>query len=1043
MSFPLQLARVGFIVCLIASASIGYLSVFAHSAVPGCSQGGSCQEVLAGSWAWMGPLPVAWAGALGYLAAVLAIGFLARRTTATMSALVTGIMAALLTSSAFFIVLQAAVIGHWCPWCCAIHAVSICACVLTLVALRKSNAADSLRQTAPFLKHPVCGGVLASGAALAIGYTLPVPAMPGAAPRIADTPAHLLPLSTSSSDATNREISLLEGQVHLDPRLLPILGNPSAKHFVIAITDPTCRHCRSQSRLLREVAASQDPEEVAILFLPGTRDPTFGPAMQQLLLTLWREKPEGWHEFHREWESADSQEPPDLSYERISEMAAHALGGREALDAALSKHKKWAGDQITATEKLIHANAKAQQAEPSLPQLMIGKKTILGAMTRASEVRNLMVSEFSFPRLAGENPVDDSNLRSAFTGGSKHSNFVTQLLVSTKDTAKQADASDPCESQFRSSCGRLIISLLGAGEISTNEHGWDSIGLQSANHLKQFSPTNPKILVQALAISSDPEFNAFGPKYFGRKKSIFLGTQPNSVESLAEEILVTSDESKIRQAIKTFEKDPECQKLKKARGLESVLPLIKVEILMDGEYTEFLDEPAFPSWSTRDGTGQVSKWRENRAFFKKSDWEKMMGLLEGAVIQTFIITCQGSKLAAFFEAGEDAEKTCNCFISGTAADQDDFTLNQARPTWNYAMPDRGLSNASPSTPNNWQGTGSITNMVPDVYVKNAGLVLYDSKSKEENPKKYVSIFSYERNPLMGFVYTSADALAAEALKKLPGGSDILAAHFISEMPALTPYKTDNARFTRLNEQINELELSYEPVYQESVKGLSSTDFDKHYAQFADCANGTSPPDAKTKNKIDCETLSEISSAIFANPKGPTENNYVRSKVKLGENVNKHVVRELWKSHIEKKASLSDVYIGLDAIWQSYENCRHSLTEVIINKPADDPKITPPVKAAANYMTENFEKAFDSVRPQLFNELRREAMQVKIARMRHAANLVAQNADTLPAGDADQFLKDLSSKLNCLTQFAVGPKWDANGPGKLPVPASRKAAAQAD
>lgn len=38
---------------------------------------------------------------------------------------------------------------------------------------------------------------------------------------------------------------------------------------------------------------------------------------------------------------------------------------------------------------------------------------------------------------------------------------------------------------------------------------------------------------------------------------------------------------------------------------------------------------------------------------------------------------------------------------------------------------------------------------------------------------------------------------------------------------------------------------------------------------------------------------------------------------------------------------------------------------------------------------------------------------------------------------------MASKLNCLTQFAVGPKWDANGPGKLPVPASRNAAAQAD
>lgn len=108
------------------------------------------------------------------------------------------------------------------------------------------------------------------------------------------------------------------------------------------------------------------------------------------------------------------------------------------------------------------------------------------------------------------------------------------------------------------------------------------------------------------------------------------------------------------------------------------------------------------------------------------------------------------------------------------------------------------------------------------------------------------------------------------------------------------------------------------------------------------------------------------------------------------NIKTHNVRELWKSHITKKASLSDVFTGLDAIWTSYESFRQSLEAITSDQPGNDREITAAEKAAAKYMIENFDKAFDSIRPQVFSELRREAMEVKIARMRHAANLVARH-----------------------------------------------------
>ncbi len=759
MNVTLKLARIGFIACFIASAIIGYFSVFHHDTLPGCSHGGSCHDVLSSSWAWMGPVPVAWAGALGYLLAILAIGNLARRATAAMSALVTGFMASLLAASGFFISLQAWVIGHWCPWCCTVHALSITACALTLVALRTSKAVCSLQHVVPYLRHPFCCGVLATASALTLGYALPSSAEPPPKAHISDTPAHLVPVPTSTPNGEAHEISLLGGKVHIDPYLLPILGSPAAKNMVIAIADPTCPHCRFQSKLLREIAASYDKEEVAIVFLPGTRDPDSGPRMQQLLLTLWREKPEAWHDLQKKWESASKEEPLGISYDELSELAAKALGSREALSAALSKYQKWANDQITATEKLILANAKAQQAAPLLPQLMIGKKTILGAMSGASELQSLLASEFSMPMIASAESSDGCEAK-----------LDAATLVAPSDN-------DPC-SRKREFCGRIVLVYNGAGEDSGIQRPEAAEDANAA--VKAFIGDSP-VLVPSVLFSSDPlvkgGLNLAGDRDVKRlAKSGALKLFPSSRESFDKFMAQDGHLAALKEKMAN---SAPCKLLMKTG--EDASKYIKFEVIIASHSTRELGEGGkfrgLPIWDMDTETGTLDDYtRGKRTFVSKPDFQALYRHFPHSVFQVLICSCDsanvGEMMAPVPTESPDAIGACYCFAGLVGRDVKAPSQSIAEK-WRPEDADKGTlaSHYNNHAGNGkWSGADSLYEM---------SLSIFDNFRFEiasQGPLEYAdSMFAMndqEKNPLSAFSINSLDLLAAAAFNA--GGTTTLA-----------------------------------------------------------------------------------------------------------------------------------------------------------------------------------------------------------------------------------------------------------------------------
>ncbi len=601
--------RFFFVLACVISAWLGWRSLKSQG-VPGCGMGSSCSNILTSSWARLGPVPVSLVGALFYGVCAVFPHFQNRKLYSRISLSLFG---GILCSVAFFVTLQAFILRQWCPWCCSIHGLALIAVSLGLWIHHRSLDIP-LRADHRILPNLACG-ILASMMFFFGGFSLLPAAEAVAKTTVEERDAAQISPSSSAAGETHRSIALCGGKFTFDLFQLPHEGLPNAKHVIISIIDPTCPHCRTTSKTLHAALKTYPPDEVAVLFLPGVRDPVLGPAIQQMMLALWQDKPGAWLEIHQQLD--ESKISPDL--ESIRNAISRKLGGRPQLEALVLKHHDWTLRQIEATTALMAENGAGKDI--TLPQTIIGKKLINRAITDGGEVQMWARDQFG--------------------------------LTTTSPIKFQADGSDPCNFQSRNVCGRLIISFLGAGKISIKkvsekDADWDGIGIQSASHFKQFSPLNPKISVQGVAISSDDKFNEFMPTYFKGNKGKFVGIQPNSVDALKDEIFVISDKSQIQKAINNFEKDPACIELKKKLGTKSVMPFIITEILVDGEYAESDGKPAIPSWPHKTDSGNSSDWSQNKAYFGKEDWRKMIGMLKGSIVHTFLTTCKGSKLAYYF-----------------------------------------------------------------------------------------------------------------------------------------------------------------------------------------------------------------------------------------------------------------------------------------------------------------------------------------------------------------------------------------------------------
>jgi hypothetical protein len=599
--------------------------------------------------------------------------------------------------------------------------------------------------------------------------------------------------------------------------------------------------------------------------------------------------------------------------------------------------------------------------------------------------------------------------------------------------------------------GRLIISILGAGE-KPNEHYrfWatrrDVVEFEATFHLKQFSPNRkPSLPVQIVAVSSDREFPDVAANMAKLSGASLAGVEPNWVGTLSR--LVTEPTSSLGRAIRTFESNPNCQKLMRSGNLGSVLPLLKVEILIDAESAVSAKEPGIPSWSSQEKRGTFADWlNDGGRVLTKEEWSVLLTSLRGALVHAFFNSCKSGRVAAAFEKAADEQACYSCFVASTHPLQNDYSGGDWAPTFNYAMPDSGKKNFE-TKPNTWIGAPNIVSILPDLYRKYRELIL-PFTSADVTPYSVLSSVMTPRNPLSSFIYDSADALAEEGLRKLGNVENLdrgetppdflkidqieqlrrsddikdlakvtVYAQAMSELPhvACRQIHDESGIEKMILERVDRIDRSYSAVLEETEKPITEAQFTTGINLFTDCTKDSA------KKSPQCEALTALINRIYAKTLSDAEAKLKWHYSRYFDLVKANDPRQEWNAYVAGTKTASMVFENLQGGQEAWSKMKPALAAVIAEQP---PESSRPMKEALDYMTTHFAGAYASIQDRMFQDLRKDAIRLKLAKIRLSTHLVAENADALPPGYSEKFLKRMAQKLDCLTQYPVGPAFDA-------------------
>lgn len=435
------------------SAYLVYASLSSNG-VAGCDAG-NCGAVLGSKWAKVFGVPVGLFGGAAYLT-LLVLGMRPFAASQPGARTIARALAVLIPAAAlWFVLLQAAVIHAFCPWCCTTHAIASVGAVLMLIAWARDEARPAVPASgrrrgqggARQATLPGWGASLAlAGTAMAgfLGAQMASPEPPRARPLTATmatadpNPSSRTPSSTPTPSenaatvppstpptpgasaegqpATNapaapstvaptqsppalapRRIALHEGRFQIDPLSYPCNGTPDAEHLVVMISDYTCPHCRAAYKLMKEVRETFDARQLSYVMLPSHHG---GDSfeLQLLMLSGWRVDPSVWAEL-----SADLYlEKLPLKPDTVRQILRQRLGP-DRFDSAYRESRPWI-DGVIALARDIHAANKARTGSGSIPQFIMGPEIVVGAPADATDLfrlleKNLTLVRKEFPDL--------------------------------------------------------------------------------------------------------------------------------------------------------------------------------------------------------------------------------------------------------------------------------------------------------------------------------------------------------------------------------------------------------------------------------------------------------------------------------------------------------------------------------------------------------------------------------------------------------------------------------------------------------------------
>ena len=404
---PLILLGAAFCVALyLGVSSLG------DGSVAGCGPSSGCGDVLKSRWSSFFGLPVSFLALPVYLVLMISAVRFGRgksSPTGAIGALAAGTMVG--AAAVWFTVIQAAVIGKFCPWCLTAHAAGLLGALMVAGKIWSGSSSSRGASLPPSSKILATAAGLLGVLGLIGGqlvyqpetYTVLEDPEPELAKEIVDAKAPIKP--------SPAELKLHGGRFQLKPEELPLLGSTKAKHFMVSLFDYTCHHCRDSHEHLASVVEAY-PDDVAIFSLPMPLNADCNPLMQRmgsktnsahrfacryaaLSLAVYHLKPELWQEFDH-W-LFTGKEPPGVF--EANQRAAELVGGEEALTKGLNS--SWVGDQIRQSVAIYEANMRSR-GQGQMPQVMIGRALSVGGINDPKRLFDTVRNQFKLPAASSE-----------------------------------------------------------------------------------------------------------------------------------------------------------------------------------------------------------------------------------------------------------------------------------------------------------------------------------------------------------------------------------------------------------------------------------------------------------------------------------------------------------------------------------------------------------------------------------------------------------------------------------------------------------------
>lgn len=357
-------------IVLLLSTILCIHSISGHGLI-GCTQGTNCNIVLGSRWSFLfGIIPVSALAAGAYLTLLACILLIDSKWTGAQEQqflfhAILVVSGAIIGCAIWFIWLQSHMIRAFCPYCMTAHILGIVISVLSVIWC--------IGQKTRRIVLNILIGVLIAAALGVVQFTT-------------------TPRSLAERGFVNEPLR------YPDPKEMPIIGSPDAKHKVTMLFDWQCAHCRRTHIMLPD-AVNQLGDSIAIVCSPVSMsrecNPHISPGIDRFAgsctfmrigLAIWRTNPDAYWEYENQFFGTDlvhSWNPPTV--EQATAMAEQLIG-KDRLEKSMQS--RWMENYIWTVNELFGRTSKGTTS--AIPRLIYNGKIMIPEADNPSALASLI-----------------------------------------------------------------------------------------------------------------------------------------------------------------------------------------------------------------------------------------------------------------------------------------------------------------------------------------------------------------------------------------------------------------------------------------------------------------------------------------------------------------------------------------------------------------------------------------------------------------------------------------------------------------------------